>query len=391
MAASPDAIVVGAGVAGLTCARALARADLDVVVLESGDAPGGRVRTDLVEGFRLDRGFQVLPTSYPEAKRELDFASLSLRPFARGAIVRVGGRFRRVADPRGHVVRGVRSLAGGVVTPRDLPGLFRLERGEHEETTTAEALRRAAVSARARDAFLVPFLRGITLDPRLETSSDVLSFVLQAFAGAPAALPALGMGAIAEQLAGDLEIRLQAHVATVGPSAVTLASGETLSARVVVVATAGLVDEPPHGWNAVSSVSFAAERPPLTGPWLVLDGDHTGPVNNLCVPSEIAPTYAPAGRALVSASVPGVDDPDLDAVRHQLRAWFGRQVDGWSHLHTHAIPHALPTFRVGASLLRPPRLARGLYACGDHREHPSLNGAMASGRRAAEAALADLA
>ncbi len=389
--ASPDVIVVGAGVAGLTCARTLLRAGLDVAVLETGDAPGGRVRTDVVDGFRLDRGFQVLPTSYPEARRELDYGSLELRPFARGAIVRVDGRFRRVADPRGHIVRGVRSLAGGVVTPRDLPGLFRLERGDHDETTTAEALRGAAISSRARDAFLSPFLRGITLDPRLETSSAFLSFVLQAFAAAPAALPARGMAAIPEQLADGLNVQTGAHVATVGPSAVTLESGRTLAARAVVVAAAGIVDEPIRGWNAVSCASFAAAHAPLRGPWLVLDGDRSGPVNNLCVPSEVAATYAPAGRALISASVLGAGDVDLDAVRHQLRTWFGRQVDDWSHLHTHVIPRALPTYPAGASLLRPPRLTPGLYACGDHREHPSLNGALASGRRAAEAVLADLA
>ena len=391
MSDSLDAIVVGAGVSGLTCARTLTRAGLAVTVLERGDRPGGRVRTDVVEGFRLDRGFQVLPVSYPEARRELDYAALDLRRFARGAIVRVDGRFRRVADPRAGLLRGLRSLARGVLSPRDAPGLLRLARGGGAEVTIAEALRRAGLSERAREAFLAPFLRGITLDPRLSGSSAFLPFVLQAFAAGPAAVPARGMSEIPEQLAATLDVRTGARVTTVGPSAVTLAEGGTLTARAVVVASAGIVDEPVNGWHGVSCVSFAALRPPLPGPWLVLDGERSGPVNNLCVPSEVSPEYAPPGLALVSASVLGDDQPDLDAVRHQLRGWFGRQVDGWSHLHTHVIPQAVPVYSVGGELLRPPRLTPGLYACGDHRQHPSLNGALASGRRAAEAVLADLA
>lgn len=383
-------IVVGAGVAGLACARTLAAAGLTPTVLERETTPGGRVRTDEVDGFLLDHGFQVLPRAYPEARRLLDLDRLELHDFARGAIVRSAGRFRRVSDPRESPLRGLRTLAGGVVGLKDGAAVLRLLRGRADETTTLDALRAAGVSRRAVEAFFAPFLRGIFLEPGLETSSSFLDFVLDAFATGPAALPAGGMGAIPAQLATGLDVRTGAAVATAGPHAVSLESGEQLRAAAVVVATAGLLDEPEHGWNGVTCTYFDAPAAPLPGPWLALSGE-AGPINNLCVPSEVAPAYAPPGRALVAVSTLGAGEADLEALRAQLRSWFGGAVDGWRHLRSYRIPRALPAYPVGAAPQRPARLADGLYACGDHREHPSLNGALASGRRAAEAVLADLA
>ncbi|MGZ8688750.1 MAG: FAD-dependent oxidoreductase [Gaiellaceae bacterium] len=389
MSEAQSVIVVGAGAAGLACARTLAAAGIVPVVLERDTAPGGRIRTDEVDGFLLDHGFQVLPRAYPEARRQLDFDRLELHDFARGAIVRSDGRFRRVSDPRESPLRSLRSLAGGVVSVRDAAALVKLMRGRTTETTALDALRDAGLSRHAVEAFFAPFLRGIFLEPRLATSSRFLDFVLDAFASAPAALPARGMGAISAQLAEGLDVRTGTAVAAVGPRTVALANGEPLRAAAVVVATAGLVDEPEHGWNGVTCTYFDAPATPLPGAWLVLNGEG-GPINNLCVPSEVAPTYAPPGRALVSVSSLGAGEGGLEAVQRQLRTWFGGAVDGWRHLRSYRIPHALPAYPVGRAPERPVRLADGLYACGDHREHPSLNGALASGRRAAEALLLDL-
>lgn len=389
---APDVVVVGSGVSGLVCARELDRRGLGVVVVERDDAVGGRVRTDRYEGFLLDRGFQVVPTAYPEARRALDLSALRVQAFERGAIVRHEGRFRRVADPRHRPLRGLRTLAGPVVTARDAGAAARLLRGRREETTIAEALEASGLSGPARRAFAEPFLRGITLDPALSGSSRFLTFALRAFSRGPVGLPERGMQAIPDQLAHGLDVRLSAHVAAVGPGVVSLRDGSTISARAVVVAAAGVVDDAPEGWGAVSTISFAAPRAPLAGAWLVLNGTEPGPINDLCVPSEVAPTYAPAGRALVSVTVlSGRDGVDLDAVTHQLEGWFGGAVRRWTHLRTLTVDRALPRYRPGMPLERAPRLTDGLYACGDHRQHPSLDGAMASGRRAAEAVIADLA
>ena len=383
-------IVVGAGAAGLSCARTLAAAGHRVLVLERSHTIGGRVRTDLVDGFALDHGFQVLPTSYPEARAALDYERLALGEFERGAIVRVRGRFRRLVDPRHQPVRSLRAFADGLVTVRDAAAAMRLLREGGEETTAAEALRRAGVPRATVERFFVPFLRGVFLEEKLTTSSRFLEFVLHAFTDGPAALPHGGMGSIAAQLAEGLEIRKGTGVATVGPRAVSLESGEQLHADAVVVATAGLLDEPQHGWNGVACVYYDVPQTPVPGAWLVLNGDG-GPVNNLCVPSEVATGYAPPDRALVSVTVLGAGEPDLVEVGEQLRGWFGRSVAGWRHLRTYRIPRGLPAWPVGAVTAQPVRLAAGLYACGDHREHPSLNGALASGRKAAEAVVADSA
>lgn len=389
MSDARSVIVVGAGAAGLACARTLVSGGLSPIVLERDATPGGRVRTDEVDGFLLDHGFQVLPRAYPEGRQLLHLDRLDLHDFARGAIVRSDGRFRRVSDPRESPLRGLRTLAGGVVSVRDGAAVLKLLRGRREEVTALEALRDAGLSRHAVEAFFAPFLRGVFLEPRLATSSRFLDFVLDAFASAPAALPARGMGAITEQLAERLDVRTGTTVAAVGPRVVSLENGEQLRADAVVVATAGLVDEPEHGWNGVACSYFDAPEAPLPGPWLALNGEG-GPVNNLCVPSEVAPSYAPPGRALVSVSTLGAGEVDIDAVRQQLRGWFGSAVDGWRHLRTYGIPRALPAYPVGGLDEHAVRLADGLYACGDHREHPSLNGALASGRRAAEAVLRDL-
>ena len=205
--------------------------------------------------------------------------------------------------------------------------MLRLLRGSGDETTSAEALRRAGVSRATVERLFAPFLRGVFLEERLATSSRFLDFVLRSFADGPAALPHRGMGAITAQLAEGLDVRKGAAVATVGPHAVSLESGEQLRAEAVVVATAGIVDEPPHGWNGVTCVYYDAPAPPIPGPWLVVNGEG-GPVNNLCVPSEVARSYAPAGRALVSLTILGAGEPDLDAVGAQLRGWFGTTVCG---------------------------------------------------------------
>ncbi len=383
-----DVVVIGAGVAGLACARRLVEGGRTPLVLERSDTIGGRVRTDTVDGYLLDHGFQVLPLAYPEAKAVLDYDSLGLGVFERGAIIRSDGRFRRLADPRHSPVRSLRALAGGVVSARDSAAVLRLLRGSGDETTAAEALRRAGVSRATVERFFAPFLRGVFLDERLTTSSRFLDFVLASFSNGAAALPHDGMGAIAEQLSRGLDVRTGASVAAVGPHAVSLESGEHLRARSVVVATAGLVNEPDHGWNGVTCIYYDAPETPIPGPWLVVNGDG-GPINNFCVPSEVVPSYAPAGRSLVSLTVLGADEPDLEAVARQLRGWFGSVVGDWSHVRSYRIPRALPSYPVGGFGRKPALLAAGLFACGDHREHPSLNGALASGRRAAESVLAD--
>ncbi len=411
-----DVIVVGAGLAGLTAAVHLQRAGLSVSVLEASDGVGGRVRTDKVDGFLLDRGFQVLLTAYPEARRTLDYEALGLRAFAPGALVRVGGRFHRMTDPRrrpGDLAATLRAPVGSLADKMRVGKLrSRVGRGSLEdlfkrpETTTLEALKDAGISDAMIERFLRPFLGGIFLERGLETSSRMFEFVVRMFAEGDATLPARGMGAIPQQLAGCLiagTVRTDARVVSVEASGAALEDGERLAARAVVIATdgvaaAGLI--PQLGELASRSVTclyFAAGAPPIDEPILVLNGEGVGLVNNLSVPSQVAPSYAPPGASLVSATVIG--DPSLGdgvleaAVQGQLQTWFGRQARGWRHLRTYRIGYALPDPSPPAfdPARRDPRVGQGLYVCGDHRESASIEGSLVSGRRAAQAVVDDLA
>lgn len=416
MTRTADVLVVGAGLAGLCCARRLAERGLSALVLEASDGVGGRVRTDEVGGFRLDRGFQVLSTAYPEARAVLDYGALDLRTFYPGALVRFGGRFHRIADPWRHPLEGI---AGALSPIGSFADKLRVARLRHRactgslaellarpETTGERLLRQLGFTDAMIDRFFRPFMGGVMLDRNLGASSRMLELVIRMFAGGDAALPANGMGAIPAQIAAALpagSVRVAAPVAAIDAGRCTLRSGEVVTGRAIVVATEGpaaarLLDlPPPSASRRVTCLYYTAAHPPIAEPILVLDGDGRGPVNNLCVPSAVAPGYAPPGTALVSATVLGTsahDDDALDAaVRTQMTEWFGTSVREWRHLRTYRIDYALPG--IDTPTLESPdrsiRLRPGLYVAGDHRVSASIQGAMTAGRHAADAVAAELA
>jgi phytoene dehydrogenase-like protein len=406
--AGGQVVIIGAGVAGLCCALRLQEKNIPCVVLEASDAPGGRVRTDRMDGFLLDRGFQVLLTSYPEARRLLDFRALRLRTFAPGALVRIQGKLHRVSDPFRQPWTLPSTLLAPIGNLADKLAVARLRSqvrtGPLEaiwtrpETSSLEALRDFGFSPRIIDSFFRPFCGGIFLETELATSSRLLEFVFRMLSEGWAALPAAGMGAIPAQLAARLApgtIRAGARVELIGEGKVVLRTGERVPAAAVVIATeapeaARLLPElHPPGFHQTACLYYAAPKAPISKALLVLNGEGSGPVDNLCVPSAISPAYAPAGQALISATVVGAADAEERALEHEVRrhltSWFGIEVADWRHLRTYRIPLALPARKSLEPAALPVRRTPGLYVCGDHRETPSLQGAMASGRRAAEA------
>ena len=411
----PDVLVVGAGLAGLTCARHLHQRGLDVQVLEADDRVGGRVRTDTVDGFRLDYGFQVLLSAYPETQRALDYDALDLHAFTNGALVRYNGGFHRVADPVRHPLDAPRTLVGPIGSLADKARVVRAWRRltqlsideimARPERPTLQALReRWGFSDAMIGRFFRPFLGGIFLDRTLQASSRMFEFVFKMFAEGRTVLPAGGIDRIPEQMHARLPddtVRLNAPVETIDEQSVTLQNGETMTAPYVVVATdAPAADrlvggiEPTEG-RSTTCLYYDAPRSPLDTPTLVLNGDGVGPINNIAVPSDVAPGYAPDDRALVSVTV--VDETPEGhgllerSVREQLIDWFGLKAGGWTHLRTVEVPYALP--EQAPPFLTPPerevRRRPGLYVCGDHTRTASLNGAIASGRAAARAVWED--
>lgn len=399
-------IVIGAGLSGLRAAHLLEQAGRMVTLLEASDAPGGRVRTDTVDGFRIDRGFQVLLTEYPEVKAALDLKALDLRAFAPGAMVFGNGRFTTLCDPWRRPLGGVKGLFGppGGIADRFRLATFRSRISLQGEARLAvpegisfnDALRAHGFSAEFIDAFFRPWFGGITLDRSLAEDAAFCRFVFRCLAHGEAAVPALGIGAVAAQLASRLRpgtLRLGARVTSIEGTKVRLLSGDVLEAESIVVATEGpeaarLLRLADSGSKSVTCLSFAAPRAPFDGPWLALNGENSGIVNNLAVMTNVAPAYSSDSRALISATVLGpiapADDTLLtEQVTTQLRTWFGPAVDEWSLIRVDRIRHAQPAFTKTAGFLRP-----GLYLAGDHTQQASAHGALKSGRVAAEAILA---
>ncbi len=401
-----EVVVVGAGLAGLAAARRLTTAGVEVVVLEAGTAVGGRVATDVVDGFLLDRGFQVHNTAYPEAARVLDHKALDLRAFTPGALVRVGDRLHRVADPRRRPLAAPGTLLAPIGSPADkarvallaardaLAPAGRLTSGP--ETTTYEALRRRGLSDTVIDRFLRPFLAGVFLERELTTSSRFFDLVWRTFARGTVCVPAGGM----RRIPGQLAAALPAGVVHTGVRVTGLADGTVdtdqgpVRAPVTVVATdpvtaaALLPGLPEPRMLAVTTVYHAAPEPPVGEPTLVLDGEGRGPVVNSMVLTNAAPSYSPDARALVSTSVLGTDPPDDAALRRELERLYGVATADWEHLATVRVPHALPAAPPPLGTLRKPvDLGGGLFVAGDHRDTPSIQGALVSGRRAADAVL----
>ncbi len=413
---NPDAIVIGAGLSGLACARLLHRRGRSVQVLEASDRVGGRVRTEQVDGFRLDRGFQVMLTAYPDAQLELDYEALDFHAFYDGAEVRYNGGFHRIADPFQHPFDATNTLFGPIGTAADKIRVARIRQRlmhmsvpdimDREEMATVDALReRWGFSSNMINRFFRPFFGGIFFDRALGASSRMFEFLFKMFAEGQTVLPAGGMEQIPKQMRAHLpdeSVQLNTPVAAVDEQSVTLENGTEKSAPAIVVATDAPAAEtlvgnvtPVEGRSTVC-LYFAASESPLDDPILVLNGDGVGPINNVSVPSDVAPGYALEDRALVSVVVvgaPGEDDETLRrAVRDQLIDWFGLQAGGWDHLRTMHIPYALP--EQAPPFLSPPqrdvRRRPGLYVCGDHRATGSINGAIESGRAAARAAMSDI-
>jgi phytoene dehydrogenase-like protein len=415
MSLSPDVLIVGAGLAGLCCARRLAEAGATFQIVEASDGVGGRVRTDEVDGFLLDRGFQVLLTAYPEAKKVLDYKQLNLKSFSPGAFSWFAGRMNQLVDPWRMPGMWRTALRSDFGTLGDKLRITRL-RGRLRRTSVEQLFRRTDRTTKddllaegfSQDIihrFFRPLIGGILLDGELKSSSRMFEFVFKMLSEGDTALPAGGMGAIPVQLAAKLpanSLRLNAKVESLRENEVTLQSGETLHARAIVVATDGpaaahLVGEAEPASRSVTCFYYAADESPVPQPMLVLNGDGAGPVNNFAVMTQVAPSYAPAGKHLISISVLGIQaltDLQLGGfIIAQMKSWFGPVARSWRFLKSYRISHAQPQQFPGAlePPQRPVRVRPGVYATGDHRDNASIQGAMVSGRRAAEAVLTDLA
>lgn len=405
-----DAVVIGAGMAGLACARVLEEHRLSYLLLDSNDQVGGRIRTEIVDGFTLDRGFQVLQTGYPDMNSYLNLKDLHLQKFPAGVAVRFKNRFHIVADPRHHPKHLISTVASPIGSLRDRIALLKLANQARQgafadlfdkpEDAAMVFLQSCGFSERFIKSFFVPFLAGACLDKDINVSSRVLMYLLRIFANGDATLPAKGMGQIPQQMARSLAsdaIQLKSTVVQIDDNVVKLEDGRTISGKQIVVATSQPVAENLLQIEsscrsvAESCLYYAADwKPPFKEPFLLLNGESFGPVNNIAFPSLVAKDYAPAGKTLIAVVV--VDDhyiqkSDLEnEVRNQCRQWFGDVVSEWQHLQTRVIEHALPDQAPPTSnpYLLPEPFSATIRVCGEYQSLPGLQWALMSGRMAGE-------
>ncbi|MBP6349962.1 MAG: NAD(P)/FAD-dependent oxidoreductase [Candidatus Obscuribacter sp.] len=424
-----DAIIIGAGLAGLTCANQLLKDGFSPLLLEASDAPGGRVRTDIVDGFRLDRGFQVFLSAYPEAAHTLDYARLDLQSFCSGALVRLGGTFTRVADPIREPQALFATLTSDIGSLQDKLKVAYLRQKvmnmpvaeifRQPERTIYKALKESyGFSDAMIDHFFRPFFGGITLDASLSGSSRMFEFVFKMMSEGLVTVPRLGMGEISKQLAGKIpeqNLRLNCRVQSIEQQngndsgdalKVLLADGSKLHGRAIIIATEGpeahrlcpSIETPE--FKRTTCLYFAADKTPVKEAILLLNGQtgKDGLINNICVISNASKDLAPPGQHLISVTVLGDTSKcsDLEStVKQEMVQWFGAEADKYRHLKTYNIAQALPDqsppwLEIPQKPVKVALDGQNIYVCGDYRDNGSINGAMTSGRRTAQQVLKDL-
>ena len=402
-------LVVGAGMAGLACALRLQEAGYEVQIYEASDGVGGRVRTDRVDNFLLDRGFQIYLDTYPETGNLLDLAALDLKSFEPGALVYRDGKLHRLMDvfrrpasiwvsaraPIGNLADKLR-----VACLRTKIALKSFQKIASDKDQTTEAYLKAfGFSAPMIDRFFRSFYGGIFLERDLRTSSRMFEFTFKLFARGSATLPAKGMGEIPNQLAGRLNpgsIHLNQSVESVTAHSITLEKDIKIEGGAVVVATESSAaqklipkfEASTPQWRYVTNLYFDADQSPINEAIICLNGSGRGIVNNVCVLTDAAPTYAPDGEALLSVSVIGIDQDEnlVQSVRKELGEWFGAAAFTWRHLRTDTIKEALPEQVPNGQQAGFVETA-GVFVCGDHLSSASIEGAVVSGQKAADAVI----
>jgi len=400
--------IVGAGIAGLTCAHYLKKSAMNVCLYEASGNIGGRMQTEDFAGYKLDHGFHVLLTAYPEVKSLINYKKLNLAPFYTGAWVRYKNCFHLMSDPFRNPLDGALSLTNPIGTVLDKVNVGLLRTGLRtmssypDSTSTADALDSFGFSASIKERFLVPFLRAIFLEPQLSTSIRKFDEVFKNFANGEIAVPSTGISSVPKQLGSHLssdELKLNSPVKNINGNTIELESGQKIESQTTVLA---VEERKANHFTRVSKSNddyetgvaclyFGVKKTKVPEAILILNGTGMGPVNNLSIMPEDT-DYAPDKSKLVVVSVVNpyfLDKENLEQlVVAQLEQWYGIEVRDWRYLKTHRIKNPVPC-SVGMPRKITSRVREGLYRCGDYMGVASLNTAIKSGRKAAEAILED--
>lgn len=406
----PTITIIGAGISGLTTAVYLHKKGYKVQILEASDRAGGRIKTDLVNGFLLDRGFQVLLTEYPEAKALLNYEKLNLKKFLPGATVLYDDGQFEIADPFRRPSLLFSTLFAPVGSIKDKLNTFFLKNTlikktlptifKQPEIQTVAKLKEYGFSDKMIARFFKPFFSGIFLENDLKTSSNMFDFVMKMFSEGDAAIPELGMEEIPKQLVQLLPndcILYNHKVNAIDNLSISCENGSKFSADKIIIATEATgyaknyIAETEQNSHQVTNVYFEAKLPPTNKAVVILNAATNKKwVNNLTVMSNVSGKYAPLGSVLISISLNGIpieNDVTLaQNMKNEVKKWFGNQVEDWNLLKTYRINYALPNQNSISNELDSSqfKINENLFICGDHLLNGSINAAMKSGRLVAE-------
>ena len=376
-------VVIGAGLAGLNAALTLEKAGKEVTLLEASDRAGGRVATDVVDGYLLDRGFQLINANYPELKQLEVIEKIDFIEAPRAVAITIEGKESFLGDPRHHLGSALNSSTGSI---KEKIGLISyLTKSPKSGISVAAQLQPLG---KTYDRVLRPFLTGVFLCDPAEVEASVGKELINSFVTGRPGLPANGAGALAATLAAEIsDIRFDVRVDAIKDGYLKTSAGKIEFESLIVATDA----------NIAAQLLDIEEVPPMVGcttwyhvpdsspsdkPYLLLDGMQAGPVVNSIVISNMVESYAPVGRHLISTTT--IQRASESEVRRHLSAMWGTSTQHWELLAKYEIPAALPLARVGKRLANNVRIDKNIFVAGDWRESPSQNGALKSGRRAAE-------
>ena len=370
----PDKVaVIGAGLAGLSAAITLQEAGVEVEVYESSDRVGGRVTTDVIDGFRLDRGFQLINAKYPEIRRlgimsELDFITATPT-----IDVAVGDKRYALGDPRSHPFSALNPATGKLsekvsflayLTHKSKAGLS----VEDEMHSLGQLYTRV----------LKPFLTGVFLTSPANVDAISGKEIVRSFITGKPGLPARGVDAFSQALASRVDsIELNSRIDSLSQLKdlkVIVATDLTTAAQLLDIPNVPKLASSTTWYHEVPSDMTQSSR-------LLIDGQARGPVINSIAISNMVPTYSPQGKMLLSSTT--IDVASESEVRRHLALMWGRSTTQWSLIAKYEIPKSLPIFGIGSAGAQSAKFSERVFIAGDYRTAPSQNGALLSGRLAA--------
>ena len=383
-------VVIGAGLAGLSAALTLQDAGAEVTVLESSDRPGGRVASDLIDGFILDRGFQLINMNYPEVKhwgieRELDF-----RQAPRSVRISFDSDFVNLGDPRSAIFSAFSPKSGSLASKIAFLR-YLLSKPLQTESVEAHLLRCGTTDLYQK--VLKPFLQGVFLTDPSRVSAIVGRQIIGSFIGGRSGVPSDGVSALPLALAKRVKnLKLNTRVEEIHGNSIITNNGNFLSKKIILatdLTTAGQILGSDQVTPLLSSITWyhTTNNAPTKEAQLVLDSQHRGPVINSIVISNLSSRYAPVGQSLISSTT--ISHASESEVRRHLALMWGKSTADWRFLAKYEIHSALPLFVPGAEMVKSLHVNENVYRAGDYLTAPSQNGALLAGRLAAEELLLD--